>query len=142
MGSIRRSPRNPDRWQARYRDPVGGERTKTFESKAAAKAFLAAVETDKKRGTWIDPRLAETPLAVVADELVKGDATKRSGSVARDVSILNNHILPGLGNKAVGAVSRGDVQNLVNAWIARYAPSTCGSALRLLTRPAFVCRDV
>lgn len=30
MGSVRKSPRNPARWEARYRDASGRQRTKTF----------------------------------------------------------------------------------------------------------------
>ena len=63
------------------------------------------------------------------------DATKRSGSVARDRSILERHVLPVLGCKSVGAITRADVQKLVNAWTGQYAPSTVGrhySCLRAL----------
>jgi len=35
MGSVRRAPRTK-RWEARFRDPLGGQRTKTFDSKADA----------------------------------------------------------------------------------------------------------
>jgi len=45
------------KWQARYYDPSGRQRTKSFARKTDAKAFLAAVETDKRRGDWNDPRL-------------------------------------------------------------------------------------
>jgi integrase len=77
-----------------------------------------------QRGGWIDPRLSATSLALVAADWLKADATKRPGSVARDVSILSIHILPVLGNRSVGAITRADIQNLVNVWIARYASST------------------
>lgn len=52
MGSIRKSPRNPSRWEARYRDASGRQRTKTFPSRADAKAWMAATETDMRRGSW------------------------------------------------------------------------------------------
>ncbi len=35
----------------------------TFDQKADAQRFSAEMETDKFRGTWIDPRHAEVPLA-------------------------------------------------------------------------------
>lgn len=57
MGSVRRAPRT-GRWEARYRDPSGRQRTRTFHNKSSARAFLATVEVDIRRGEWRDPRLA------------------------------------------------------------------------------------
>ena len=51
------------RYRARYRDPLGRMTSATFDRKADAQRFLAEMETDKFRGTWIDPRHAEVPLA-------------------------------------------------------------------------------
>lgn len=31
MGSVRKSPQNATRWEARYRDVSGRQRTKTFD---------------------------------------------------------------------------------------------------------------
>ncbi len=124
MGSVRKSPRNPSRWEARYRDRSNRQRTKTFESRASAKAWLAATEADLGRGTWIDPSFRATKLAIVAEHWLASDHRKRSGSIARDRSILATHILPAVGTTAVGAITRGDVQNLVNDWCKSCAAST------------------
>lgn len=124
MGSVRKSPRNPTRWEARYRDRSDRQRTKTFDSRASAKAWLAATEADLHRGTWVDPSFRATKIATVAEHWLTSDHRKRSGSIARDRSILITHILPAVGTTAVGAVTRGDVQNLVNDWSATCAPST------------------
>jgi integrase len=126
MGSVRKSPRSPSRWEARYRDPSGRQRTKTFDTRASAKAFITRTEGDKQRGSWIDPRVSAVPLAVVAEDWLKSDATKRSGSLARDRSILEQHVLPALGRRPVGSITRADVQRLVNGWTGDYAVSTVG----------------
>lgn len=44
-----------ERWRARYLDPNGKERSRTFARKADAERFLATVETDKLRGSYLDP---------------------------------------------------------------------------------------
>ena len=54
MATIRKHPR-ANSWQVMYRDPLGKQRSKNFEKKTAAKRFAAAVETDKRRGEYIDP---------------------------------------------------------------------------------------
>ena len=124
MGSVRKSPRNPARWEARYRDLAGTQRTKTFDSRASAKAWLAATVADLQRNSWIDPRNAVIKLDTLAGRWMVSDQTKRPGSLARDGSILKSHILPVLGIYGVGTVTRGDVQRLVTSWSAQYSPST------------------
>lgn len=124
MGSVRKSPRNPSRWEARYRDLSGSQRTKTFDSRASATAWLKATEADLQRNSWIDPRHTVIKLEAVAERWAVADPAKRAGSLARDASILKTHILPVLGRYAIGTVTRGDVQRLVNCWAAEYSPST------------------
>src|SRR5947209_16798554 len=65
VGSIRRAPRS-GRWEARYRDPVGRQRSQTFDRKADAQTYLAAAATDARRGEWLDPALAR----VIFDDFV------------------------------------------------------------------------
>jgi hypothetical protein len=61
MGSVRKAPRTAGRrkdevrWEARYRDPSGRQRTRTFSSQSHANAFLNAIETHITRGDYIDP---------------------------------------------------------------------------------------
>jgi integrase len=61
MGSVRRSPRT-GKWEARYRDDRGRQRTarreaagRPFASKADALAFVHAVEADMHRGVHVAP---------------------------------------------------------------------------------------
>lgn len=46
-------------YRARYRTPDGKSRSRTFERKADAEAFLVTIEADKVRGNWTDPAREE-----------------------------------------------------------------------------------
>jgi hypothetical protein len=71
------------KYLARYRDPLGRQRSKTFVRKADAQRFLVDMESAKARGSWIDPRQADQPLADWAEERVTiGPA---AGVEARDL---------------------------------------------------------
>jgi hypothetical protein len=58
------------RYRARYRDPLGRVTSTTFDRKADALRFLAEMETEKARGSWIDPRHADLPLTQWSEEFL------------------------------------------------------------------------
>ena len=111
-------------YDVRLRDDSGKEYSKTFRTKKEAEAFEIAERAARMRGVWVDPRLAATRVVDVADRWLRANGAKRPGSIARDRSILDNHIIPALGQKAVGSVSRADVQRLVNEWTSSHAPAS------------------
>ena len=43
------------KWKARYTDPIGKDRRKTFTRKADAEKFLERIGTHMQKGDWIDP---------------------------------------------------------------------------------------
>jgi hypothetical protein len=51
------------RYLARYTDPAGRERAKSFTRAKDAERFLTGIENDKLRGTWTDPTLGRVQLA-------------------------------------------------------------------------------
>jgi integrase len=125
MSINRRTTRNGDvRYDVRLRDPFGRVYNRTFRTKREAGAFELGQRADRTRGVWFDVRASDTTFAIVAKEWLDGNPGKRSGTAARDSSVVNCHLVPALGNYAVGRISPGDVQRLVNTWSGRYAPAT------------------
>ena len=55
MAHTRRQPESPKKWQTRYVDPHGDERSKLFDRKVDADAYAHLMEARKLRGDWIDP---------------------------------------------------------------------------------------
>jgi integrase len=112
MAFIQRLER--DRYRARYRSPDGRERSRTFRRKSDAVRFLSAVEADKARGEWIDPKLARITFTRWADRWSKTTVHLKPKTRAGYESLLRTHILP-----AFGGVSIGQIQPVqVREWIA------------------------
>jgi len=118
MGSIRRAPKT-NRWEARYRDPLGGQRTKTFDAKADAKAFLANVETSIARGTWREPGRSRAKFSRVAAEWLASNPTKRATTYARDATVIRTHLDPVLGDLPVNHVQPVQVQEVIDRMAGR-----------------------
>jgi len=83
MASIRRHPVSGN-WQVRYRDPSGRQRTQTFKRQVDAKAFKRDIETDMRRGTYMDPQAGATPLSVYADRWMATRVDLAAGTRDRD----------------------------------------------------------
>jgi len=134
MGSVRKVRYRSGRlgWQARWRDPAGAQRAKTFSRKTDAERYLVGLETDKLRGRYADPRLGRTSLT---DWLAEWQATRSNLSPAtglRDDASIRNHVLP-----ALGGVPIGQIQPIhVGQWVASLkgqglAPATTRKAYQL-----------
>ena len=118
MRSIRRAPRTA-RWEARFRDPLGGQRTKTFDTKADAKAFLASVETSIARGTWRYPGRSRAMFSRVAAEWLASNPAKRATTYARDATVIRTHLDPVLGDLLVNHIQPQQVQEVIDRMVER-----------------------
>ena len=124
------------RWQARYWDAAGRRvaAPTTFATKAEARRWLAAAETDMSRGEWHDPRLGDVPFADWADRWLAIKTPKlQPSTVDMYRGLLRCHLLPRFGPMAVRRITAVDVQ----AWLAdlhgtRLSPNTVAKAYRLL----------
>ena len=67
MGYVEKRGR---RYRARYRDPLGRQRSKSFTLKADADRFVREMDVSVERGSWLDPRTADIPVAEWAKEFL------------------------------------------------------------------------
>ncbi len=109
-------------YDVRLRDPLGREYSRTFPTKKAAQQFEHVERADRARGGWIDPRRSSVRFRDVAEEWMVSNPGKKPSSLARDRSTLDVHILPELGDWAVGQIAPADVQRLVRTWSSKLAP--------------------
>jgi integrase len=120
-------------YRARYRDPAGRERSKSFSRKVDAERWVAEIEHAKTRGAWADPALGKVRFS---DWLAAWWATTtnlRPSTRARDETLLRLYAVPRFGDIPVAAISQLEVR----AWVAElsargFAPATVTKAYQLL----------
>jgi integrase len=100
-----------DRYKARYVDPDGKERSKTFpdRQKKAAEDFLIAVENDKREGKYLDRSRGRMSLQEFAERWRAAqtfDYTTRDRIGGR----LRVQVYPFFEGRSVGAVRPADIQ--------------------------------
>lgn len=111
-------------YDVRLRDHNGREYSTTFPTKREAEEFEAGERTDRRRGEWLDPRLARTRLDELADAWLRSNPAKRPRTLERDREILDAAVGALGPSRQVVSVTRADVQRLVDSWRVELAPST------------------
>ena len=123
------------RWRARYHDPLGRRRSQSFTRKVDAERFLREQTVEVERGRWIDPRGADTPLAVWSDEflsLCRRLAPTTQAAYRRD---LTKYVLPRFGSYRIGRLPADEIENWLNDEIASgLAPTSVHRHYRLIRR--------
>lgn len=121
------------RWRARYRGPDGRERSKTFTRKTDAEQFLAQVETDKTRGTWIDPARADVSFDAWAEQWLRTTTHLKPKTRVGYESMLRVRLLPAFAKAPIGEIRPSDVRDWLAATQARgLSASSCRQAYHLL----------
>jgi integrase len=100
------------RYRVRYIAPDGNERSKSFPDRAKrdAEAFLAGIETDKRRGTYVDPNAGRMPFEEFAETWLRThrfDESARGPIKAR----VRKHIIPYFGKRPIGSVQPSTVRD-------------------------------
>ncbi|MGH2930570.1 MAG: site-specific integrase, partial [Solirubrobacteraceae bacterium] len=131
FGSIRRLPSG--RYQASYWHE--GERytaPHTFTAKATASAYLSGVESDIRRGGWIDPSAGTVSLKDYSAQWLDRRPELSVRTVELYRYLLDRHVTLMLGASTLAGLS----PSKVRAWhagIAKVHPSTAAKAYRLLS---------
>lgn len=141
MGFVEKRSANTG-YRARYRDPLGRQRSRSFARKADAQRFLLEMESDKARGTWIDPRGADMPLAEWAEEFLR--LSRRLAPTTRQTyrRDLDKYVLPRFGAYRIGRIPPDEIENWLNDEIdGGTAPSSVHRHYRTLRRMLQVAVD-
>lgn len=114
MASIsKRQVGGKPRYDVNYREPDGRKRRKTFLKKSDAEGFATSVETDKRRGAYLDPDAGRITFKKYAEEWLANqtfEATTREATELR----LRIHAYPVLGSRMLSQIKPSTVQ----AWLS------------------------
>ena len=106
--------RGRPRWRARYRDPAGRERSKSFARKVDAERFLVAIEDAKLRGAYVDPAAGRVHFAEQAERWFTTTPALRP-STRRDYRLLlDRQVLPTFGDNTLAGIDT----LAVREWVA------------------------
>jgi hypothetical protein len=95
-------------------------------------AYLATVESDLRRGNWIDPKSGKIALKNYANDWLSERAGLSLRTVELNEYLLNNHVFPTLGDANLAALTPSKIRNW-NAELASSHASTASKAYRLLS---------
>lgn len=112
MAHVTRNSRD-DGWLARWRDPAGRQRKKSFTRKVDAQRWLDQMLSDLHRGRYIDPAAAKVMTGEYADQWALGLPHLKVSTATRYRGIVRVHIVPHWGTWQLGKITLSDV----NAWI-------------------------
>jgi len=129
FGSVRKRPSG--RWQALF---WKDERVQsgTFATKADAQACLSAMETDLRRGKWIDPRGGEVTVCDYANDWLSQRTHLAERTVELYRHVLDMHVLAPLGASTLSGLTPTKIRSW-HAEIAKDHPATASKAYRLLS---------
>lgn len=130
FGTVRR--RSSGRWQAVYRVEGRMYSAGIHATRADALANLSRIESDLRRGAWIDPRAGRTTLSAYAEEWLdqRNDLAVRTKELYE--YLLESHVLPTLGNATLVGLAPSKIRSW-HAALSRVHPSTAAKAYRLLS---------
>lgn len=100
------------RWRARYLDPDGHERNKTFARKADAERFLAGITSDVLRGAYVDPDAGKVTFGEFARQWLEAQTFGESTREATELR-LRLHAEPHLGKRELRNIK----PSLIQAWL-------------------------
>src|SRR4051812_48021619 len=115
-------------WLARWRDPDGRQRKKSFPRKLDAERFLTTLNADMLRGQYIDPDGGRVLVAAYAVSWVAARPQRVTTRELRE-RYLRNHITP----TTLGHMRLSDVRHShVQAWATDRSKHLGPSTLRTL----------
>lgn len=132
MASIEKRTRDSKTsWSARWRDPAGRQRKRSFARKTDAEHFLTGVEHSQLGGSYIDPAAGRLTVGQWSTRWLASQSHLKPSTRARYEGIVARHVVARWGDVPLSGVSHADVA----AWVTRLTASgLAGSTVRYIHR--------
>jgi integrase len=111
---------------------IGGRQvSKTFKTKAEARRYASAVETDRDRGVAVDPRSSRVTFGDYSTRWLDSRHDLRPRTRDDYAVLLKVHLVPAFGSFALGAITPSMVRNW-HAQLSQDHPARAAKGYRLL----------
>src|SRR5262245_24072967 len=113
------------RYRVRYAGPDGRERKKSYpdRQKKAAEDFLVEVESNKLRGSYIDPAAGRMTFAEFAETWLRTHSFDESSRESTEIRV-RKHLLPYFGARQLSSIKPGTVREWDSGMVGKLAVST------------------
>jgi hypothetical protein len=111
-----------DRSRARWRDPGGRQKAKTFTQKDFADNYLRNIDAAIQTGTYVDPSLGNVKVKDFAVKWMSAQGHLKPSTRATYESILGKHVMPRWGSTPLLTVAQDHVAVWVS-WLLISGPS-------------------
>lgn len=115
------------RWQARYHDPEGRERTRLFDRKQDAERFLATITADVIRGAYVDPNAGKVTFADFAERWLAARTFSESSREATEIR-LRLHAASHFGQRELRSIK----PSVIQAWLRRLQQDVAPTYVRTI----------
>ncbi|WP_422755191.1 tyrosine-type recombinase/integrase [Micromonospora sp. WMMD708] len=113
------------RYRVRYIGPDGRERSLSFPDRAKrdADAFLVSTETDKLRGSYVDPSAGRITFAEYAENWLRTRAFDESTRESTEFRV-RKHLVPFFGSRQLATIKPGHIREWDAGMVGKLAPAT------------------
>ena len=113
------------RYRVRYIGPDGKERKKSFPDRAKreAEAFLVSTESDKLRGSYVDPKAGRITFAEYAENWLRTRSFDESTRESTEFRV-RKHLLPFFGSEHLASIKPGHIREWDASMVGKLAPAT------------------
>jgi integrase len=112
------------RYRARWRDPDGSEKSRSFDRKSEADRWATKMDHDVHVGGYVDPHAGRMTVREYGEQW-RASQLQHSEATARDVALgLRVHVYPTFGERPLSSIRRSDVQGWVGGLTATLRPAT------------------
>jgi integrase len=122
---------NGKRWLSVWHDESGREQSQAFGIKDAADKHWKAMETDRERGEYVDPKAGRELMRGVGKRWLASRSVDPS-SVIRYESLWRLHVEPAFGRRQVKAVKPSDIQAFLATLGRTFGNSTAAGCYLIL----------